>query len=114
MQHEQRPAQFIRRPTRLIKHPYPFDLGNKCADQHDVLDVATLPTAHMEAVKDQGDRIMGQGYTTDRVASPVYSRGDPCGRPGGGLDAITDPTDIASQSTAHLMQLSGMMRAIRL
>ena len=72
MQPEQRPAQSIRRPTRLIKYSYPSTLEVKfiapaSAGDDDLPDVASQPT-----------------------------------------------TQIKPVNSTHLMQLSGMMRAIRI
>src|SRR3989440_8413640 len=72
MQPEQRPAQSIRRPTRLIKYSYPSTLevnfmASASAGDDDLPDVASQPT-----------------------------------------------TQIKPVNSTHLMQLSGMMRAIRI
>ncbi len=72
MQPEQRPAQSIRRPTRLIKYSYPSTLEVKfiapaSAGDDDLPDVASQPTTQIQPV-----------------------------------------------NSTHLMQLSGMMRAIRI
>src|SRR5437763_16812092 len=80
MQSEQRPAQSIHRPTRLIKYSYPSTLEVKfmapaSAGSDDLLDVASQPTTQIK---------------------PVNS------------------THFLLPLPAGIMQLSGMMQAIRI
>lgn len=72
MQLEQHPAKSIRRPTRLIKYPYPSILETK----------VMAPTS------------TGAGDLPDIASQPT--------------------TQITPVNSAHLMQLSGMMQAIRI
>jgi uncharacterized protein (TIRG00374 family) len=98
MQHNQRPAPSIRRPTRLIKYPIPPKLVSRDAELDAVNDVAGQPTQVMEPVSNPSHPDM-----------PAYSLDSMIDLAAAGLEP--DPYDISSQST-HLMQLSGMMRAL--
>src|SRR5579859_1809681 len=84
MQEEQRPAQTMRRPTRLVKYAYPSHIGVQSTvleSAGESLDVAAQPTTRIEPV------------SLNNVPN-------------------SDPGDISNQVT-HLMQLSGMLRPIR-
>jgi uncharacterized protein (TIRG00374 family) len=98
MQHHQRSAPSIRRPTRLIKYPVPPKLVSRDAELDAVNDVAGQQTQVMEPVSDPSHPLI-----------PVYSFNNMIDLAATGLEP--DPYDISSQST-HLMQLSGMMRAL--
>src|SRR6266571_117960 len=94
MHHEQRPASSIRRHTRLIKYPYPSTLRNASANDQNGTDVAQRPTTRMNSVH----------KASLPPTPPVFNNMTNTG---------ADPDDISIQSTLHLMQLSGMMRAVR-
>ncbi|MFL5659887.1 MAG: hypothetical protein ACJ8BW_00890, partial [Ktedonobacteraceae bacterium] len=89
----QRPAPSIHRPARLVKYTHPTGIGRERVNLSETTDVAQQPTAGMEV-----------------VSAPLLPLTSPFD-----FDTLpfADPDDISSQST-HLMQLSGMMQAIRL
>src|SRR5712692_10619765 len=113
MQHDhQHPTQTIRRPTRLVKYaiPAPIIGENKSTGLDDSTDIAVQPTALMEPVG-MAEVAEASAATTIPLCtlSAWYSSGCACLS-----HADADlPDDISSQQT-HLMQLSGMMRAIRI
>jgi uncharacterized protein (TIRG00374 family) len=89
----QRPAPSIHRPARLVKYTHPTGIGQERVNLSETTDVAQQPTIGMEV-----------------VSVPLLLFSSPFD-----FDTLpfADPDDISSQST-HLMQLSGMMQAIRL
>ena len=89
MQQDYRPVSPLHRPARLVKYPP--------AEQDDMLDVTAQPTLLMPL----------QHSPTLPVTPPFSFKNIP--------DTEDDPdlADISSQSTASLMQLSGMIRAVR-
>jgi uncharacterized protein (TIRG00374 family) len=96
MQHDQRSAQSMRRPARLVKYPTPALPKNGSTELDAVNDVANQPTKQMQQVSKPPHPI-----------TPAYNLGwlSPA-------DLEPDLDDIGSQST-NLMQLSGMLRTIR-
>lgn len=100
MQHDQRSAHSMRRPTRLVKypiHPTPTIPKNGSTELDAVNDVANQPT-----------KLMQQVSKPPHPTTPAYNLG--------GLspaDLEPDLDDISSQST-NLMQLSGMLRTVRI
>src|ERR1700730_7375328 len=94
MQQGPRPAPSIHSPTRLVKYTYPFALGGgERGNVSETIEDAQQPATGMYVV----------GSSLLLLTSPFDFDNQPS----------ADPGDISSQST-HLMQLSGMMQAIRL
>src|SRR5258706_7192745 len=88
-----RPAPSIHRPARLVKYTHPTGIGQERVNLSETIDVAQQPTTGMEVVS----------APLLLFTSPFDFDNQP----------FADLDDISSQST-HLMQLSGMMQAIRL
>ncbi len=108
-QDHQHPTQTIRRPTRLVKYaiPAPIIGENKSTGLDDSTDIAVQPTALMEPIS-----------MAEASAATTIPRGEPTAWYSSGCARLSHadadlPEDISSQQT-HLMQLSGMMRAIRI
>lgn len=89
------------RPSRLIKHPHQFLSTEKWSTQKapEELDVAALPTAIIPAVP------ASSVHYAEQVQDAFDSDPD--------ADIPLDVLDVGSMNTVRLMQLSGVMRAVR-
>src|SRR5579872_25691 len=105
MQHDQVMPHF-RRPPRLIKDTRPENSGFPAIEP---FDVATQPTSLQPVISSRSllsIEQIEQMNTQVHPITPAYGfavASDP-----------SDPSDVSEQATRHLMQLSGMMPAIRL
>lgn len=106
MQHDYRPVSPLRRPARLIKYTsteQPRRAGRdksvptRMAERDDMHDVAVQPTLLMPS----------HSQPSLPITPPFSFKSIPDTRDDPDLD------DISIQSTASLMQLSGMVRAVR-
>jgi uncharacterized protein (TIRG00374 family) len=114
MQQDNRPARPIRRPVRLIKYSAtPSSLpavSTESIRQHEIgVDVAMQPTLLMDSVGDISKN------AAIPITPPYSFQKIPLSDADMRLDVLDDEEvkDISALSTRHLMQLSGMVRAVR-
>ncbi len=108
MQHDNRSRQPIRRPTRLIKYasPTPSPVSAPASEDDEQFDVALQPTRLMDSMN---------GISNNAAISITPPRSFP-NIPVTDADlhlGKEDRNDVSTLSTKHLMQLSGMVRAVR-
>jgi uncharacterized protein (TIRG00374 family) len=108
MQQDNRPVRPIRRPTRLIKYPMLPSLvpetPSKMVEDDAEIDVAMQPTYLLDAIGNIPEHPSSMPMTPPYAFSKI---------PVTDADMRLDDEDISTTSTRHLMQLSGMVRAVR-
>ncbi len=121
MRQDKRPAQPIHRRTKLVGYSTPVTKEDDIDEFEDIRDVAAQPTLLMVPI-DSNEGKRKAPTPPPRLSLPlrVRSSSQADSRKNLPMQSIPDTgddpgvTDISAQSTASLIQLSGMMRAIRL